>query len=81
MLVSFKGSFSASKEFLKDDNKLNRILFCHDVPWVHQDLLQVRESNFHYWNVQKSVFSRQVDLMKPDQYLALTGYQTEDLEF
>lgn len=51
------------------------------MPWVHQDLLQVRESNFHYWNVQKSVFSRQVDLMKPDQYLALTGYQTEDLEF
>jgi hypothetical protein len=34
----------------------------------------VRESDFHYWLVQKSVFTRRIDLMKPDQYLAITGY-------
>lgn len=31
--------------------------------------------------VQKSVFSRQIDLMKPDQYLALTGFQDDALEY
>lgn len=73
-LVSFAGDFSLSKEFLKDDNALNRILYCHDCPWVSQELLQVRESDFHYWLVQKSVFTRRIDLMKPDQYLAITGF-------
>jgi len=33
-LVSFQGDFSTSKDFLKDDGALNRILYCHDVPWV-----------------------------------------------
>lgn len=32
--VSFEGAFATSKDFLKDNNALNRVLYCHDCPWV-----------------------------------------------